>query len=229
MASTIKPIKVWGKGGPNPPKVHILLEELGLPYELNPIPLTEVKEPEYLAINPNGRVPAIQDPNTNLTIWESGAILEYLVEKYDVEKRISFEAGTKEFYAAKQWLFFQVSGQGPYYGQASWFYRYHPDVVVSARQRYVKEINRVTGILEGHLKKVKKENGGGEAWIVGDKVSYVDFAWIVWQVIIVLIVSKEEGFDPEDYPNVKEWMSRLTERASIKVGLGDILAMLNKA
>lgn len=108
MATQLKPIKVWGKGGPNPPKVQILLEALGVPHEITPLPLSEVKTPEYVAINPNGRVPAIQDPNTGLTIWESGAILEYLVDKYDVEKRISFEAGSKEFYEAKQWLFFQV-------------------------------------------------------------------------------------------------------------------------
>ncbi|KAL5318848.1 hypothetical protein ACEPPN_013915 [Leptodophora sp. 'Broadleaf-Isolate-01'] len=228
MATQLKPIKVWGKGGPNPPKVQILLEALGVPHEITPLPLSEVKTPEYVAINPNGRVPAIQDPNTGLTIWESGAILEYLVDKYDVEKRISFEAGSKEFYEAKQWLFFQASGQGPYYGQASWFYRYHPEVVVSARERYVKEINRVTGVLEGHLEKVKKNSGGGDAWIVGDKLSYVDYAWVVWQVIMPLIVGKEEGFNPKEYPHAQEWMDRLTEQECVKIGLGEMLELIKK-
>jgi glutathione S-transferase len=68
MPSRIKPIKVWGKGGPNPPKVAIVLEELGLPYEIVAVPLTDVKKPDYLAINPNGRLPAIYDPNTDLTL-----------------------------------------------------------------------------------------------------------------------------------------------------------------
>lgn len=76
MSSQIKTIKVWGKGGPNPPKVAILLGELGLPHELIVVPLSKAKEPEYLAINPNGRIPAIYDPNTDLTLWESGAIIE---------------------------------------------------------------------------------------------------------------------------------------------------------
>lgn len=87
---------------------------LGLPYEAIPIPFPEVKNPKYLdAINLNGRMPALQDPNTGITLWESGAIIEYLVETYDTEKKISFERGSPEDYQARQWLYFQVSGQGP--------------------------------------------------------------------------------------------------------------------
>jgi glutathione S-transferase len=110
MPSQIKPIKVWGKGGPNPPKIAIVLEELGLPYETVAIPLTDVKKPDYLAINPNGRLPAIYDPNTDLTLWESGAIIEYLIERYDTTHKLSFAPGTAETYHAKQWLFFQTTG-----------------------------------------------------------------------------------------------------------------------
>lgn len=229
MSTSVQPIRLWGSSGPNPPKVRIVLEELGLPYTIDPLPLSDVKTPEYLAINPNGRVPAIRDPNTDLTLWESGAILEYLVEKYDTEKRISFEAGSKDAYAAKQWLFFQVSGQGPYYGQAVWFYKFHPEVVDSARERYVKEINRVTAVLEQHLKKVKEQNNGGEAWIVGNRVSYVDFAWVVWQVLAGVIVTKDQGFNEEDYPNVKAWGERLLEIESVKAGLGDIYQKVKKS
>ena len=112
--STLQPIKVYGAGGPNPPKIGYVLEELGLPYTVIDISFPELKQPEYLAINPNGRMPAIQDPNTGLTLWESGAIVEYLVERYDAERKISFEAGSLEREVARQWLFFQVSGQGPY-------------------------------------------------------------------------------------------------------------------
>jgi glutathione S-transferase len=113
-SSTLKPIKVWGQGGPNPPKVAMVLEELGIPYEIEPLPISEVKSPKYLAINPNGRLPAIQDPNTGITLWESGAIVEYLIETYDKEYKLSFPAGTTEYFHAKQWLFFQTTGQGPY-------------------------------------------------------------------------------------------------------------------
>lgn len=106
-STTLNPITIWGKGGPNPPKVRIIAQELGLPYEVKDINFADLKQPEFLKINPNGRMPAIQDPNTDLTLWESGAIIEYLVEKYDTERKISFEPGSKESYLAKQWLFFQ--------------------------------------------------------------------------------------------------------------------------
>ena len=118
MTTNLLPIKVWGKGGPNPPRVAIMLEELNLPYEFQPITFSDVTNPAYLAINPNGRLPAIYDPNTDLTLWESGAIVEYLIERYDTTRKISFEPGSNEGQLARQWLFFQASGQGPYYGQA---------------------------------------------------------------------------------------------------------------
>jgi len=127
MSAQIKPIKVWGQGGPNPPKVIFILEELDLPHEIIFVALSDVKKPEYVAINPNGRLPAIHDPNTNITLWESGAIMEYLIEHYDTQHRLSFARGTPEYYHAKQWLFFQTTGQGPYYGQAAWFIKYHPE------------------------------------------------------------------------------------------------------
>lgn len=112
--ANLQPIKVWGAGGPNPPKVGYLCEELGLPYDVVDIAFADLKQPGYLAINPNGRIPAIHDPNTGLTLWESGAIVEYLVEKYDTERKMSFEPGSVEANLARQWLFFQCSGQGPY-------------------------------------------------------------------------------------------------------------------
>lgn len=110
----IKPITIYGQGGPNPPKVAMVAEELGLPYTIIATPFSDVKKPEYLAINPNGRLPSIHDPNTNLTLWESGAIIEYFIETYDKEHKLSFTPGTPEYFHAKQWLYFQVSGQGPY-------------------------------------------------------------------------------------------------------------------
>lgn len=86
MAS-IKPIVLHGAAGPNPTKVRMLIEELGLPHEIKEVSFADVKGPEFTAINPNGRMPAIYDPNTDLTLWESGAIIEYLIEKYDTKKQ----------------------------------------------------------------------------------------------------------------------------------------------
>lgn len=216
MSPQIKPLKLWGQGGPNPPKVAIILEELGIPHEVVPIPFPDLKKPEFLSINPNGRMPALQDPNSNLTIWESGAIIEYLIERYDTKHQLSFAPGTPESYLAKQWLFFQVSGQGPYYGQASWFKKFHPEPVPSAVERYAKEINRVTGVLETHLAQQKKEHGGGDGpWLVGNKLSFADLSWVPWQSYLKLLLTKEE-FDEDKYPLVKEWLGKMTSREIVK-------------
>jgi glutathione S-transferase len=139
MASIIKPITFWGGAlGPNPGKVYLIIKELNIPYQQIEVLITEIKGPEYTKHNPNGRLPTIYDPNTDLTIWESGAIIvspdnawfikhlltaiiqEYLVDKYDKEHKLSYPAGTNEYWLTKQWLYFQMSGQGPYYGQA-WY------------------------------------------------------------------------------------------------------------
>lgn len=219
--SHLKPLTVWGKGGPNPPKVAILLEELGVPYEALPIPLSDVKKPEYVAINPNGRLPSIRDPNNgDITIWESGAILEYLIERYDTEHRFSFPPGSPESYHAKQFLFFQVSGQGPYYGQATWFKKFHQEQVPSAVARYVAEINRVTGVLEKVLaEQAEKYPGGDGPWLVGGKYSFADIAFISWQRVILKVHEKDE-YDPDQYPHVKAWLEKVQQRPAVQAGLG---------
>ncbi|KAI8934954.1 hypothetical protein NX059_008620 [Plenodomus lindquistii] len=180
--SSIKPLKLYGKAGPNPPKIIMMVEELGLPYEVQPLGFPDLKKPEFLAVNPNGRMPALVDPNTDLTIWESGAIIEYLVEKYDTQRKISFEPGSNDSFLAKQWLFFQVSGQGPYYGQAVWFTKFHSEQLASAKERYYNEIKRVTSVLEGHLKKQPKGEDG--PWLVGGKFSYADLSFVPWQYMV---------------------------------------------
>jgi len=219
MSSQIKPIKVWGKGHPNPPKVAIILEELDLPYELVDIPMADIKKPEYLAINPNGRLPAIHDPNTELTLWESGAIVEYLVERYDTAHKLSFAPGTAESYHAKQWLFFQATGQGPYYGQAAWFKMYHPERLPSALERYTKEIARITGVLEGHLGGQKVDAGSDGPWLVGNKISYADLAFISWQTVITKIIEKDQ-YNLDDFPHVQQWLGKMSSRKSVKAALG---------
>jgi glutathione S-transferase len=211
--TTLKPIKLYGGIGPNPPKVAIILKELDLPHEIISTPHAELKLPPYLKINPNGRLPAITDPNSDITLWETGAIVEYLVEKYDTDHKISFAPGTKESWQAKQWLYFQASGQGPYYGQAAWFTTYHPEKVQSAIDRYVAEIGRVTGVLEAHLKK-RKEEGMQEPWIVGDKCSYVDLAFVSWQTVVAKFLTKEQ-FDQSKFPEVEGWIARMRTRESV--------------
>lgn len=207
----MKPITVYGSDGPNPPKVALILAELDLPCDIVPTPLSEVKSDYYLALNPNGRLPTIVDPNTGIKLWESGAIIEYLIETYDKDRKISFEPGSAEYFHSKQWLFFQVSGQGPYYGQAAWFKKYHHEQLPSAVERYVKEIHRVTGVLEKCLE--------GKTWLVGEKFSYADLSFFMYQAVLTKMILGKEEFDEELYPNVKEWMNRMRKRASVqKVG-----------
>ncbi|KAI1322320.1 glutathione S-transferase [Xylariaceae sp. FL0255] len=212
---SIKPLKAYGEGGPNPPKVIMILKELGLPFEIVEIGFNDVKKPEYTAINPNGRLPALYDPNTDLTIWESGAIVQYLVETYDKNHKISYPKGTNESFLTQQWLFFQVSGQGPYYGQAIVFSRYHTEKVPSAVDRYIKEANRVTGVLESVLS--KKEAGSNGPWLVGDKCTYADISFVMWQVSIVRSFSdRETVIDYANYPTVKTWLDKLLARPAVK-------------
>ncbi len=104
------------QSGPNPWKVVMVLEELGVPYTIKYEDFGTIKAAPYTELNPNGRVPAIVDPNTGVKLWESGAILEYLVETYDTELKISHGPQSPERWIEKQFLYFQVSGQGPYYG-----------------------------------------------------------------------------------------------------------------
>ena len=223
MSSQIKPITIWGQGGANPPKVCIIFEELGLPYQVIPVPFSDVKKPDYVAINPNGRLPSIHDPNTGIALWESGAIVEYLIERYDTEHRLSFAPGTPESYHAKQWLYFQTTGQGPYYGQMMWFKLFHSEKLPGAIERYIKEVHRVSGVLEAYLAQQKQEHGGSSAdsdgpWLVGNKLSYADLAFIPWQLVVGMALGKDE-YDEDKFPYVKEWMGKMTAREKVKVAL----------
>ncbi|KGO75765.1 Glutathione S-transferase, N-terminal [Penicillium italicum] len=207
---SLKPITVYGHGpGPNPWKVIMVLEELNIPYTHKIINFPDMKKEPYESINPNGRVPAIQDPNTDTTLWESGAIVEYLVDTYDKQNTISFAAGSKEYYLAKQWLHFQVSGQGPYFGQAVWFSHYHSEKVQSAIDRYINEIRRVSGVLNRALE--------GKQYLVGDKFSYVDAAFVPWYLL-----TGQFGIDLEkEFPNVAAWLKLVQERPAIAKSVQD--------
>ena len=221
MSTSMKPIRLWGKGSTNPPKVEIILRELSLAYEHVPVLLKDIKGPEYTAVNPNGRLPAIYDPNSNITLWESGAIIEYLIDKYDHTHLLSFPPETPESWYAKQWLFFQASGQGPYYGQAAWFKAFHDEKLPSATERYIREVNRVSGVLEGHLSKKADEEqhaSGNGPWLVGNKMSYADLAFVPWHKVICLFLGQDE-FNESQYPHLKKWMDKMVSRESVEIAM----------
>ncbi|TCD61228.1 Glutathione S-transferase 2 [Steccherinum ochraceum] len=199
--------------GPNPWKIVFLLNELGLSYEAKYLQfdIGEHKAPEYLKINPNGRVPAIIDhKNNDFIVWESGAILLYLVEKYDTEKKY-FATSEADRYAVLQWLFFQVSGQGPYYGQAAWFTVFHPEKLPSALERYQNEVKRVLGVLESVLTKQK--------WLAAGKFTVADLAFAPWNNSVAEgLLGPDFSFEKE-FPATFEWHSHIVAFPGVKAGL----------
>ncbi|KAJ4393110.1 hypothetical protein N0V93_002317 [Gnomoniopsis smithogilvyi] len=207
-----KPIVVYTHGGPNPWKVIMVLEELGVPYENRVVAHDAVKKPPFININPNGRTPAIEDPNTGITLWESGAILEYLVDTYDKENKLNITS-FPEKYHIKQYLHFQMSGQGPYYGQTTWFRKFHPEDVPSAKKRYDEQLVRVVEVLDGILK--------GKTYLVGEKCTYADIAFIPWNNMMSFIFGDEaKTIVPEDkYPNFWAWHNRLVARPAVQAAL----------
>ncbi|GIJ92508.1 glutathione S-transferase, nitrogen catabolite repression regulator [Aspergillus pseudoviridinutans] len=206
------PISLWSHSiGANSWKVAMILEELNIPYTHKFIDFPEMKQEPYVSINPNGRVPAIEDSNTGITLWESGAIIEYLVATYDKQNTISFTAGSKEDYQTKQWLYFQVSGQGPYFGQAAWFLRYHSENVPSAIERYINEIKRVLRVLDGALK--------NKDYLVGDQYTYADAVFVPWFTIMTSFTD-EMNLDGK-FPSVHAWLTRLKTAPAIAKVLDD--------
>jgi glutathione S-transferase len=205
--------------GPNPWKVAILLEELGLSYETRFVNFTEVKQEPYTKLNPNGRLPAIEDPNNGIVLFESGAIVEYLIDNYDLENKLQYTDITRK-YEAKAWLHFQMSGQGPYYGQAGWFARFAPERIPFAIERYGNEIRRVTSVLDSVLK--------NREWLVSDKCTYADLAFMPWQRWAKRYATNPETLD-EEYPHAAAWFKRLSERPSVKKAFSDQDAAIEKA
>ncbi|KAK6073244.1 glutathione S-transferase domain-containing protein [Seiridium cupressi] len=207
-----KPIRVWiTPPGPNPWKAVFIFEELGLNYEIKSFSFAQVKEKPFTDINPNGRVPAIEDPNTNSTLWESGAIYQYLIEKYDTNHHLSYET-LKERHLSNQWLHFQMSGQGPYYGQAGWFQHLHPERIQSAIDRYISEIKRVLGVLEGVL----AAKPADAQWLVGNKMTFADIAFVPWNFRLSEVMNTSWDEVWAGLPHVRAWHERMIELPSWK-------------
>lgn len=186
---------------PNGWKVTILLEELGVPYKVTPISLTnqEQKTPEFLAINPNGKIPALVDDG--FAVFESGAILLYLAEKFG--RFIPADAQGRS--RAIQWVVWQVSGLGPMMGQATVFNRYFPEKLPSVIERYTRESRRLLGVLDTALE--------GRDYLVGD-YSIADIACFPW-------VRGHEwaGVTLDGLPNIARWMADIGARPAVQRGL----------
>jgi GST-like protein len=186
---------------PNGRKIAIALEELGIPYTAHAINLGkgEQKSPDYLKVNPNGKVPAIIDHDTGIRMMESGAILLYLAQKTGK----LMPAGDK-YWEAMEWLMWQMGGLGPMLGQVHHFVKYNKGLSEPAEDRYTAEMNRLYGVLDTRL---------ADREFIVDDISIVDcacFPWIArwnWQ-------EQELG----KFPNVKRWFLAMAARPAVQRG-----------
>jgi GST-like protein len=201
------PIELHYWPTPNGWKITIMLEELGIPYTVKYVNIGkgEQFEPAFLAISPNNRMPAIVDPEgpdgKPISVFESGAILQYLGRKfgkfYPSEERARVEV--------EQWLFWQVGGLGPMAGQAHHFRNYAPEKIQYGIDRYTNEVNRLYGVMNKRL--------ADRQYLAGD-YSIADMACIGW-----VNSYKNQGQDLDDFPNLKAWFERMHARPAVSKGI----------
>lgn len=197
-------IELFTAATPNGHKISIALEELALPYSVRPIGLgaQEQKQPWFLAINPNGRIPAIIDrDNGDFAVFESGAILIYLAEKAG---RL-LPSDPKQRSRALQWLMFQVGGIGPMMGQANVFVRYAPERIEYAIGRYQRECRRLFEVLDGHL--------AAHAFLAGE-YSIADIATWPWVQSYAW-----SGLSIEGLANLRRWLEEIRARPAVQRGM----------
>jgi GST-like protein len=200
-------IEVYTWGTPNGHKVNIMVEEIGLPYELNPIDISkgEQKTPAYLAVNPNGKIPAIVDREGDkvVRVFESGAILIYLAEKSG--KLLSPDPAKRMDVLG--WTFWQVGGLGPMMGQWNHFAS-RDEKLPYAIERYRDETQRLFGVMDGAL---------GSAEYLAGEYSIADIACYSWAKYGLQKIRKE--IDETKFPNVQAWLDRVGARPAVQKGL----------
>jgi len=197
-------IDLYTAATPNGHKISIALEELELQYTLHQLDLSvnEQKEPWFLAINPNGRIPAIVDrAHNNFAVFESGAILVYLAEK--TGRLMPADADGRS--QVLQWLMFQMGGIGPMMGQANVFYRYFPEKLQPAIDRYQGESRRLFTVLDGRLK--------DHEFLAGD-YSIADIANWAW-----VRTHKWSGVSTEGLPHLQRWIEQIRARPAVQRGI----------
>ncbi|RAP57135.1 glutathione binding-like protein [Oleiagrimonas sp. MCCC 1A03011] len=191
---------------PNGHKVTLFLEETGLPYTIHPVNIGQGDQftPEFLAISPNNKMPAIvdhkpADGGLPVSLFESGAILLYLAEK--TGKFLSDDLRTRN--VTLEWLFWQMGGLGPMLGQNHHFNRYAPEKIPYAIERYVNETHRLYRVLDKRLQ--------GRAFIAGDDYSIADMAAYPW-----IVPHEAQQMDLADFPDLKRWFETIATREATK-------------
>ncbi len=188
---------------PNGHKITIFLEESGLRYHLKPVDIGRGEQfrPEFLAISPNNRMPALVDPEAEggpLALFESGAILQYLAEKTG---RFLPQA-PRARYTTLQWLYWQMAGLGPMAGQNHHFSRYAPERIPYAIERYVRETARLYGVLDRQLK--------GQAFVAGADYTIADMACYPW-----IVPHRDQGQDLSRFPHLARWFAAIAQRPAV--------------
>ena len=193
---------------PNGHKIHIMLEETGLPYRVHPVDIGagDQFKPEFLKISPNNKMPAMIDAEgpggKPISLFESGAMLLYLASKSGK----FLPEDMRERWATLQWLMFQMGGVGPMLGQAHHFLVYAPEKIPYAMQRYSKEANRLYGVMDRRLTESR--------FIACDEYTIADMAIMPW-----LRSYKNQGVEMEEYPQVKRWFDGIAARPAVQRGL----------
>jgi GST-like protein len=188
---------------PNGRKASIMLEEVELPYNVHKIDITKGDQftPEFVAINPNSKIPAIVDQDTGITVFESGAILIYLAEK--TGKLLPTKS--KERFQVLSWLMLQMGSVGPMFGQLNHFKKFAPEKIPYAIERYEKETLRLYSVLEGQL--AERE------FICGD-YSIADIATYPW-----VAIHEWQGLTLDSHPNLKRWVETVQQRPAVERGM----------
>ncbi|MBB3949365.1 glutathione S-transferase family protein [Aureimonas jatrophae] len=202
-----RPIELHYWPTPNGWKISIMLEELEVPYELKLVNIGagDQFKPDFLRIAPNNRMPAIVDPDgpggEPISVFESGAILQYLGRKFGR----FYPTDERARVACEEWLFWQVGGLGPMAGQAHHFRQYAPEKIAYGIDRYTNECNRLYGVMNRRLE--------GRDYLA-DTYSIADMACVGW-----IVPHANQGQNLDDFPNLKAWFERLNERPAVKRGL----------
>ena len=188
---------------PNGRKASIMLEEVELPYNVHKIDITKGEQftPEFVAINPNSKIPAIVDRDTNITVFESGAILIYLAEKTGK----LLPNNDKERFQVLSWLMFQMGSVGPMFGQLNHFKKFAPEKIPYAIERYEKETLRLYSVLDTQLAQ--------QEFICGD-YSLADIATYPWVAIYGW-----QGLTLDSHPNLKRWVETVQQRPAVERGM----------
>ena len=201
---------------PNGHKVHIMLEETGLPYNVIPVNIGEGDQfkPDFLKISPNNKMPAMVDSDgpggKPISIFESGAMLIYLASK--TGKFLPEDLRDK--WSTLQWLMFQMGGVGPMLGQAHHFLQYAPEKIEYAMNRYRNEANRLYGVIDRRLRESR--------YIACDQYTIADMAIVPW-----LRMPERQGENVDDFPHLKKWRDAILERPAVQRGV-KVLADLRR-